>query len=184
MKLLIIADRSTTRPIKDILSDNPEIDLIVTLWDLSYMDLNELNIFPHIPKIGVYWNHCDWMYMDNLWINNIHMKTFELWGLVFWWFEWCVKYKNWKFQYTQEEAIEMISNLPKVDILICHCPPFWINDDQSDHAHIWFKATLEYIKKYKPRYLFHWHTYDYGNFIDAFEDTKIVYVHREKIIEI
>jgi Icc-related predicted phosphoesterase len=137
-----------------------------------------------IPSIWVYGNHCSWTYMAELGIHNLHLKTFEFWWLVFWWFEGCVKYKEWKFQYTQEEAQEMIKQLPRVDVLISHCPPFGINDDQDDIAHIGFKALNNYIEVYKPKYIFHWHTYDKGDFITEYNWTKIVYVHRDKIIEI
>ena len=184
MKLLLLADREPTKPLNEIIDSNPWIDLIILLWDLYYMDIQPLKDYPNIPKIWVYGNHCDWIYMDELWIKNMHLNTFELNWITFGWFEWCVRYKDAKFQYTQEMAEELIKSLPKVDILVCHCPPFWINDDQSDHAHIWYKATLNYINEHKPKYLFHWHTYDNWNFVDKYGETNIVYVHREKILEI
>lgn len=184
MKLLLLADHEPTKPLQIILEENPDVDLIVTLWDLYYMDIEAFKNFPDIPKIWVYGNHCDWMYMPWLWINNLHLKTFEFWWLVFGWFEWCVKYKNARFQYTQEEANELIKDFPKVDIFISHCPPFWINDNQTDPAHIWFKTILNYLDNFKPIYLFHWHTYDDWKFVSKYNDTNIIYVHREKIIEI
>lgn len=41
--------------------------------------------------------------------------------------------------YTQDEANELIKQLPKVDVLICHYPPRWINDNEGP-AHFWFDA--------------------------------------------
>lgn len=185
MRILLLADRAPRERLKSIIEKNSGIDLIITLWDLYYYDLEDLKYFPDIPKIWVYWNHCDWIYMPELWITNLHLKKFELWWVSFWGFEWCNKYKEGKFQYSQDHAKEMIRLLPEVNVLICHCPPFGINDDQDDLAHIGFKALRDYIDKYKPEYLFHGHTYDKNNsFIDEFNWTKIIYVYQEKIVDI
>lgn len=77
MKTLVLADRPPSRPIKEILTDNPDIELIITLGDLYFYDIQELANVIHIPKIGVYGNHCDGRYMDILGITNLHLKTFE-----------------------------------------------------------------------------------------------------------
>lgn len=37
--------------------------------------------------------------------------------------------------YTQEEAKELIKKLPKVDVLITHCPPRGINDNTDETHH-------------------------------------------------
>ena len=77
MKTLVLADRPPSRPIKEILAENPDIELIITLGDLYFYDIQELANITHIPKIGVYGNHCDGRYMDMLGIINLHLKTFE-----------------------------------------------------------------------------------------------------------
>lgn len=180
MKILAIADRKPEN-LKETLENN-QFDLIITLWDLNYQQIKELE-FTNIPKIWVYWNHCNKWYMDMLWIKNLHLKTFELNWITFWWFEWCVRYKKWlHYMYTQEESLELIKELPKVDILICHCPPRWINDN-DDSAHHWFDWLREYVDKFSPKALFHWHTYDYWTFINKYKDTEIFYVEKWKIIE-
>jgi hypothetical protein len=51
MKILILADREPTKPLKDILNENTDIDLIITLGDLYYMDIEAFKDFPNIPKI-------------------------------------------------------------------------------------------------------------------------------------
>lgn len=185
MKILAIADRWPQNSIKEVISNNPSIELIVTLWDLELNEIIELEAI-NLPKIGVYWNHCSGQYFDQLWIRNMHLQTFNYWWISFWWFEWCVRYKpRWSFQYTQEEANEMIKSLPYVDVVLCHCPPKWINDDPNDNTHIWFDATRKYIENYSPKYLFHGHTYDnYNNFIKKYKDTNIEYVYWTKILEI
>jgi len=181
MKILAISDRKP-ESLKQTLENN-ELDLIITLWDLEYSDIRELE-FTKITKIWVYWNHCTRWYMDIYWIKDLHLKTFEINGIIFWWFEWCVRYKKWNyFMYTQEEANELIKQLPKVDILICHCPPRWINDN-NDTSHYWFDALKFYVDKFSPKALFHWHTYDNWNFITKYKDTQIFYIEKWKILNI
>lgn len=184
MKLLLIADKSTSRPIKEIIQDNPDIELIITLGDLSFIDLNELNIFPDIPKIWIYGNHCESGYMDKLNITNLHKKLWSYKWIKFLWYEWCVRYvKNCEYMSTQEECKITLNSIWKCDVFITHCPPRWINDN-NDIWHIWFDWIREYVDKYKPKYLFHWHTYEDWNFVDKYGDTNIIYVNWEKIIEI
>ena len=179
MKILAIADRKPDN-LKETLENN-EFDLIITLWDLEYYCIKELELVS-TPKIWVYWNHCTRWYMDNLWIQDLHLKTFEINWIIFWWFEWCVRYKHWNhFMYTQEEAIELIKSLPKVDVLISHCPPRWINDN-DDSAHYWFDALRSYVDLYSPKAILHWHTYDYWKFITQYNNTDVYYVEKSSII--
>lgn len=185
MKILCLADQAPKLPISRILSDNPEIEMIITLGDLSYdilLDIKKTNI----PKIGVYGNHCSGQYMNRLWIDNIHLENRLINWISFIWLEWCHKYKdNAKFQYSQDEVEKLIKeNFPeKVDVIISHSPPYGINDN-IDLAHIWFKELKNYIDIVKPKYLFHWHTYDYWTFIDKYNGTNIIYVEWHKIIDI
>lgn len=76
-----------------------------------------------------------------------------------------------------------MDHVARHDILITHCPPRGINDN-TDPAHIGFDGLREYVDRVSPRYVFHWHTYDFGEFVEQYKDTIIVYVEREKIMEI
>lgn len=85
--------------------------------------------------------------------------------------------------YTQDEASILLETFPKVDILVSHCPPFGINDN-NDSAHEGFYALKKYIDTYSPKYFFHGHTYDDGKFVERYKDTQIIYVDRYQLIEI
>lgn len=102
MKVLILADRPPTRPIKEIISDNPGIQLIITLGDLYYYDIQVLAEITDIPKIGVYGNHCDGRYMESLGITNMHLANKTIEGISFFGYQGCVKYKESVLQSTQE----------------------------------------------------------------------------------
>lgn len=186
MLILAIADAKPQRSIKDILATY-KIELICTLGDLSLFDLLELKEITHIPKIGVYGNHCSGNYFEELGIINMHLKTFEYKGIIFGGFEGSVRYKANPFakMYTQEEAFELLKDLPKVDVFISHSPPYGINDDPNDLAHTGFKALRAYIEEKPPKYFLHGHTYPQeSNIITKWDKTQIIYVFREKIIEI
>lgn len=181
MKILAIWDKKTQNLKEIILKNSP--DLIITLGDFDYSDLRDLE-FIDIKKIWVYWNHCTKWYMQMYNIYDIHLKTLEINWLIFWWFEWCVRYKNWNhIMYTQQEAFDLIKVLPRVDILLSHCPPFWVNDN-DDEPHKWFEALTKYIDDFSPKYLFHWHTYDNWKFVEKYKNTQIIYVNWYRLFEI
>ena len=184
IKALVIADRSPYEPIKNILEKNNDIELIITLWDLEYLDISYLKNITNIPKIGIYWNHCDWHYLEHLWIKNLHLETFDIKWIKFWWFEWCVRYKKNEYakMYTQEEATELFKDFESVDILVSHNAPFWIQD-AKDPSHIWFKIFNEYIKKKHPKYLLHGHT-DPEEKNTKYIDTEVIFLYWSEIINL
>jgi len=158
--ILAIADRPPKESIKEILSKS-SVDLICTLGDLDYYSLIELKDIINIPKIGVYGNHCSGTYFEELGIKNMHLETFEYKSFTFGGFEGSVRYKADKYapMYTQEEANELLKDFPKVDVMLCHCPPYGINDEPDEVSHQGFKALKDYVEKHSPQYLLHGHTY-------------------------
>lgn len=137
----------------------------------------------HIPKIGVYGNHCDGGYMEALGILNLHLSPKEINGISFIGYQGCVKYKESDLQTTQEYCQNVMGSVPRYDVLITHCPPRGINNN-DDPAHIGFDWLREYVDRVSPKYVFHGHTYDKGDFIEKYKDTEVIYVHQERIIDI
>lgn len=185
MRILAFADKKPDVAIHDLVNSQP-IDLIVTLGDLERSDILELATITSIPKIGVYGNHCSGNYMDELGIVNMHMRTTTFQGLSIAGFEGCVRYKEnpQAIMYTQQEASVMLSQMPPVDIFICHCPPRGINDEE-ELAHQGFDGLREYIDQNPPQLLMHGHTYPTEeNIIRQHGPTRIEYVHKWAIIEI
>ncbi len=185
MKLLAIADRPPERPILELVKQNL-IDLIVTLGDLELYEIGSLEHITHIPKIGVYGNHCSGNYFEQLGITNMHLRTWEYMGLKFGGFEGCVRYKErGSFMYTQDECSQLLKNFPKVDVMLTHCPPFGINDDQTEESHTGFIGLKTYINNYHPKYLLHGHTYPKDpEAVQELSETQIIYVHANKFIDI
>lgn len=158
MNVLAIADRRPKINILEVVRDN-NVDLIVTLGDLTKDDIRLLEQITNIPKIGVYGNHDSGTYMPELGIWDMHLKVWDYMGLSFGGFRGCVRYKEnpEAIMYTQEEALRLMDTFPKVDIFICHCPPRGINDEE-EVAHQGFQALRDYIDREQPKVLLHGHT--------------------------
>lgn len=181
---LCIADRPPQKKIRDRVKEFP-IDLIITLGDLEYLQIVELGHINNIPKIGVYGNHCTPGYMEDLGIINLHLQTFEFKGLLFGGFEGSPRYKNDSYakMYTEDEATNLIQQLPYVDVLISHSPPKGINDE-DDPAHIGFQALRSYLEEQHPHYFLHGHTYPKPEaLLTKFLTTQIIYVNGDQLVE-
>jgi uncharacterized protein len=61
-------------------------------------------------------------------------------------------------KYTQKEAARLARHLAAADLLLCHCPPYGVNDEPDDPAHVGFLALREWVERHQPRYLLHGHT--------------------------
>ncbi len=186
MKILAISDRPPRRSILQILEESP-VDLICTLGDLEFGDIAELRQIKTIPKIGVYGNHCSGKYFESLDIYNMHLKTFEYHGVLFGGIEGCVRYKESPYakMYTQEEVEIMMKSFPHVDVMLAHCPPYGVNDEPDDPTHAGYVGLREYVERERPRYLLHGHTYPTETtMMTKLQDTEIVYVYQDRIVEI
>jgi len=185
MRILAIADRPPRIPISTIII-NENIDLIVTLGDLEYVQIAELGSIHHIPKIGVYGNHCTPGYFEQLDITDVHLKTVEVNGVSFGGFEGSHRYKKDTFakMYTQEEASFLMKNFPYVDVFIAHSSPATINDEE-DPAYHGLIALKQYLDEERPRYFFHGHTYpNEAQLVTQYGDTEIVYVSAYRIVDV
>lgn len=185
MNALVIADRPPGTPILETITLN-KIDVIITLGDLDYFMLAELEKIHDIPKIGIYGNHDSGLYMEKLGISNLHLKTVSIGGLLFGGFEGSHRYKESQTakMYTQEESVQLLRDFPKVDVFIAHSPPFGINDDQTDAAHIGLQGLLEYLDRSHPRYFLHGHVYQNDITVDHWEGTEMIYVYKDRIVSL
>lgn len=183
MNVLAIAGRRPKIDIQDVVRQN-NVELIITLGDLTREDLLQLEQITTIPKIGVYGNHDSGTYMPELGIWDMHLKVWDYNGLRFGGFQGCVRYKENPdaIMCTQEEATRLMANFPKVDVFLCHCPPRGINDEE-EVAHQGFDAIRDYIEREQPKVLLHGHTYPTEeNVVKQHGLTRIEYVFEYKIL--
>lgn len=184
MRAFVIADRAPQGSIRQIISDN-QIDIIITLGDLTHSDLSELSLITNIPKIGVYGNHCLGTYMEPLGIINMHLQTYSYGGLLFGGFQGCVRYKQnpEAIMYSQQEASELMKGFPQVDVFLSHAPPYGINDEPEELAHQGFYGLRTYLDTLPPKMWLHGHTYPTEEtIIKQYKTTVIQYVYRQALV--
>ncbi|MGC8766874.1 MAG: metallophosphoesterase family protein [Brevinematia bacterium] len=129
---------------------------------------------------------------------DLDRKLIEFQGLYFIGFEGSNKYNSSKHQYSEEEMkrrvrktywkiyLNKLINKKYVDILITHSPPLGIHD-REDIPHRGFKIFLEFIERFKPKYLLHGHVHRHDlreKRIDEYKGTKIINCYGYYIIEI
>jgi Icc-related predicted phosphoesterase len=155
VRVLAFADEAPPADAAELVAQNHP-DLIVTLGDLEAGCLAPLARLD-LPRLGVLGNHDEYE-LETVGVGNVHLSGAEVGGWSFSGFEGCVRYDDGPHQYTQEEADELIRRLPAADVLLCHCPPWGVNDEPSDHAHVGFRALREWVELHSPRHLLHGHT--------------------------
>ena len=143
-----------------------------------------------LPKFGVRGNHDIEPYMEQYGIEDLHLRRIELEsGLSVCGFEGCVAYRRDHGEhgpaYSQRKAARLVRKLPPADVLICHCPPFGVNDDPEDPAHVGFVALREWVLEHRPRLLLHGHTHpNPATLDDRLGDTRIVYVNGARVVDL
>jgi len=189
MRILALADRPPHLSLQGSIAElckREQVELICTVGDLEFSDIQELAKVTNIPKIGVYGNHCSGTYMDELGIVNMHLRTGVLNGVSFGGFEGCVRYKedNAKI-YTQEQATQLLQNFPYVDVMLSHAPPYGINDEPEEVTHQGFQALRTYLDEKRPKLWLHGHTYPRPESLVAqVGPTRIEYVFGHRVVEL
>lgn len=185
MKALVVADRNPHINIAQV-AKQERVDILITLGDLIREDLLSAIPINNIPKIGVYGNHDSGNYMPEIGLMDMHLKTWDFGGLKFGGFQGCVRYKPAPdaIMYTQEEANQLMTNFPPVNVFLAHCPPRGINDEE-EVAHQGFDALRTYVDRFPPKVLLHGHTYPTEeNIVKQHGSTRIEYVYKYRIVEL
>jgi Icc-related predicted phosphoesterase len=188
MRALALADRPFhADPVA--LAGRCDVDAVLTLGDLQASWIERLDGL-RVPKFGVRGNHDAEPYMEWLGIEDLHLRRVELdGGPSVCGFEGCVAYARGTGavgpSYTQRQATRMLRRLPAADVVICHCPPFGVNDDPDDRAHVGFTGLRDWVLEHRPRLLLHGHTHPQpGRIATRIGDTRVVYVNGARIVDL
>ncbi|MEI6533232.1 MAG: metallophosphoesterase [Candidatus Roizmanbacteria bacterium] len=131
-------------------------DVFLCTGDLSLFHF--ASIEKNIPLkdcFGVYGNHCNPGYLEQLGIQNVHLKILKWRNYSVSGFQGCLRYKeSGGPQFTEDEANILLKDFPHVDILLLHAPPFGILDDPDDPVHSGSKSVRDYIDRTNPKYVF------------------------------
>jgi uncharacterized protein len=189
MRALALADRPFHADPGAIAAQH-DLDAVLCLGDLQTAWLETLDRVK-VPKLGVRGNHDAEPYMESFGIEDLHLRRVELdSGVSLCGFEGCVSYHRGRPgksgpTYTQREAAKLIRKLPPADVLVCHCPPYGVNDDPDDPAHIGFVALREWVLEHRPRLLLHGHTHpNPGSLVHRLGDTRVVYVNGARVVDL
>jgi Icc-related predicted phosphoesterase len=184
MRVLAFADEPPPADPAELVGLNSP-DLVVTLGDLKADWIASLADLA-LPRLGVHGNHDGEYELSSLGITDMHLSRAELGGLSFTGFEGSVRYlPHGDHQYTQEEAALLAANLPGADVLLCHSPPWGVNDDPDDRAHAGFRGLREWVDRHEPRYVLHGHTTpDPRTRVHRLGSTEVVWVRGAMTIEL
>jgi Icc-related predicted phosphoesterase len=184
MRVLALADK---RPVIDpaTLARQKGVDAVFCLGDLDRAWIESLMSLP-IPRFGVHGNHDPDDVLRDLEIEDLHMRRTQVGGVTVAGFEGCVRYgRGSAYQYTQRQANKLAKRLPAADVLLCHCPPLGINDDEDDPAHVGFEGLRKWVDHYRPRHLLHGHTHPLpGQTVERYGDTQVHYVSGARFLEL
>jgi Icc-related predicted phosphoesterase len=129
---------------------------------------------------------------------NVDCKILNVKGIDFVGFDGSYKYNNGPHQFTEEEMRRKVRSVDfrltlrkllfgkSVDVVITHAPPFGIHDGK-DLPHRGFKVFLDFMKKYKPKYLLHGHVHIYDrreSRITIYEGVKVVNCYGHYVIDL
>ena len=179
MRALVLADEPPYVPLARLLER--DVDLVLCLGDLSRQDLEPL-ANARMPKLGVHGNHDDGGEFTGLGIESVHLRRVEVGGLSFGGFSGSHEYhRDPRYTWSQKEASKLLRNLEHVDVLLSHSPPFGINDDPDDPAHVGLVGLREYVEREHPAMLLHGHTYPPLP-VERFGETQVRHVRGHRFV--
>lgn len=178
IKFIIFADTHNTLTDDESLHNivNRPYDICFLLGDHSYEDMKIITKYIDKSKIvGILGNHDDKDLYTSFDISCLHNKIMTINSLKISGINGCVKYKANQIGCTEEEGEALISELPKVDILLTHALPKnidmrYINNKNIVHSGSSF--INKYIYKNSPAIILsgHNHTLFFGEMTNG---TKI-----------
>jgi Icc-related predicted phosphoesterase len=159
------------------------VDAVVCLGDLDRAWIEPLASL-RLPRLGVHGNHDEPDLLREVEVQDLHGRRTSLGGLTFAGFEGCVRYGGGgHYHRTQKEGGKIARRLPAADVLLTHCPPFGINDDPGDPAHVGWKGLLEWVDHHRPRHLLHGHTHPVGGHVTTRHgDTQVHWISGARVV--
>ena len=188
MRVLALADKP---PPMDpaLMATQMRVDAVLCLGDLDRAWIDTLAGLS-LPKLGVRGNHDVEPYMEPFGIDDVHLRRIELdGGPTVCGFEGCVDYRHGAGEYgpmySQRKAAKLMRKLPPADVVLCHCPPYGVNDDPDDPAHVGFDGLLDWVDRHKPRHILHGHTHPVGGVVQRrYGDTRVHWISGARVLSL
>jgi len=206
VKILAISDEAVPNLYSpNLVSRFGDVDAVLSCGDLPYSYMEYVASMLNRPCFFVHGNHdCDEQTECGIvlkapggWVN-VDGRTERLKDLIIGGLQGSIRYRpNAPYQYTQVEmrakawgmAPQLLLNHVRwgcyLDILITHSPAYGIHDGK-DTAHQGFGAFLDLMARFRPRFLLHGHTHNYGRGqrITHYLGTEVISVHPYHLLEL
>lgn len=184
MRILALADAPPHAPVPE-LAESSGAELILVLGDLEPAWADGLERVG-LPKLGVRGNHDGESLLADLGVEELQLRSVELGGLSFCGFGGSPRYSlRGGNEWTEEEAEQLLSVLPRADVLLTHSPPAGVNDEPSDRAHRGSPALRDWVERHRPAWLLHGHTHPHPTrMVHQLGDTRIAYVRGALVLDL
>ncbi len=175
-----------------------DVELIVSCGDMPVTYLEFITSVLNVQLLYVRGNH-DTSYTERPpGGENLHQRLYTYKGLAFYGIEGSIRYNQSPIQYTESEMRSMVvkaglsiylrklANKRPIDMFVTHAPAFGIHDAE-DLPHRGFKAYLQFLDWYRPRYMVHGHVHTYDRRVQTetqHGDTKIININPVTLLEI
>jgi uncharacterized protein len=175
-----------------------DIELVISCGDMSAAYLEFIISVLNVPLFYVRGNHDEGYFEQPPGGEDLHKRVVKYNGLTFAGLEGSIKYNDGRIQYTEQQMSLMVMGMATslgirrmnkgygLDVLVTHSPPRGIHDAE-DRPHNGFKALLQFMRWYRPRYLLHGHVHTYDRRKTTktqYEETCILNINPFTVIEI
>lgn len=136
MQFLVAADTHGTLTEENVpqefLTEN--IDAVILLGDVLQRDIDILKNKFKVPFFGVGGNHDTWDLMSKNGIHDLHARVIKWKNLIIAGFGGSLRYKetpDYMF-FTEQEASDLLAQMPRCDILLTHAGPKYKDEEQIE----------------------------------------------------
>lgn len=205
MKILAVADEVDQRLYGPALRQRfSDVDLVVSCGDLPIYYLEFIVSTLDVPLLYVRGNHAPEQMSATGEVKtepegciNIDGRVVRSKGLLIGGLEGSMRYSDGPHQYSERQmrlkALRMYPRLHLnkwrygryLDILVTHAAPQGIHDSE-DLCHIGFGTFVDFMRRFRPRYLLHGHIHVYTPNVvteTRFEDTIVLNAFRYRLVE-
>lgn len=208
MKVLFVSDKVVEHIYSpSIATRYAKVELVVGCGDLPYYYLEYVQSVLNVSLIYVHGNHDpEREYLSNgstvtgpMGGINLHCQTYQANNLLLAGLEGSIRYRDGKFQYSQQEMwfniflhlvprflVNKLRFGRYVDMVVAHSPPYGIHNG-DDRIHVGFKSFLWLMNVFKPGYLVHGHRHVYNPSEvteTQFEQTRVINIYPYKVLDI
>lgn len=154
LRLAVIADDDNIV----LPSTSYHVDVLLSLGDVHPFTVERVaNFFMPDRILAVSGNHDSPYTHWPHWVEHVHGRIVEAFGLRFGGLDGCWRYKKTgAFLFTQEEARSVMQSMPPADVLISHNSPAGYHE-RDRVTHQGFESLTEYVDRYAPALLLHGH---------------------------